>query len=97
LLTQLEGDETAARRERAGQPDATIAAERADLENFVGAAGQREHLEHAPLQWRDGDLGHVVGRGGLKCRLKRLILGREERCELRINELAGIGLLAQEL
>ena len=67
---ELEGDELAAGRERAGEADGAVAAEGSDLEDAAGGLGFGEELEELALVGGDVDGGKagggVGGEGGFE-------------------------------
>src|SRR5690348_16062052 len=95
LLAYLEREEAATGRQRPREPDAAVARQRADLEDFARATGRRQHLEQPPLQRRDRDRRHAARSRRLLRAAQRLIFGREKRHQLAVYERAPLRLLAQ--
>ena len=82
---ELEGDEPSALRQRTGEPDRAVAAQRAELEDAPRASHASEQVEKLPLGRAHLNGGESGGLGRAQGVLERGVLGHEQLLEVAID------------
>ena len=85
LRVEFQRDQATARRERAGEPDRTVAGKRADLEDVARAPDARYEVEQLPFVRRDTDRGKAGRSRGGQCRFERGVSRDEEAGDVLLD------------